>query len=225
LPGWLGALCRIAARLLERAYGEALPGAKPALILFVQTFGDLVNFNPHVHVLAADGAFVHEGRFIALPAVPQALLAEGFRRVVLEFLVKNEVIPDALRNRMLAWRHHFGFPAHNEVRIAAADAEGRKKLAGHMLRAPAALEKMAYDEASGSVIYRSKMHAGTALPAPSEAPSTEFAARAKAPWARVIRRILEHLGQWAPQASERSPPLDASAWPGSASVPGQGSNG
>lgn len=40
------------------------------------------------------------------------------------------------------------------------DAEGRKKLAGYMLRAPLALEKMTYDAATGTVIYRSKMHAG-----------------------------------------------------------------
>ena len=34
---WLGELCRIAARLLVDAYAEALPGARPGLILFVQT--------------------------------------------------------------------------------------------------------------------------------------------------------------------------------------------
>ena len=33
---WLGELCRITARLLADAYDEALPGARPALILFVQ---------------------------------------------------------------------------------------------------------------------------------------------------------------------------------------------
>jgi hypothetical protein len=44
------------------------------LILFVQTFGDLVNFNPHVPVLATDGAFLPDGRFVTLPAVPGSLL-------------------------------------------------------------------------------------------------------------------------------------------------------
>lgn len=42
--------------------------------------------------------------------MPASLLAEGFRRAVLDFLVKNE------------------------VSVAAEDAEGRKKLAGYMLR-------------------------------------------------------------------------------------------
>jgi len=39
---WLGELCRIAARLLADACAEVLPGGKLGLILFVQTFGDLL---------------------------------------------------------------------------------------------------------------------------------------------------------------------------------------
>jgi len=50
----------------------------------VRTFGDLVNFNPHLHVLAADGVFLPNGRFVAPPRVPGNLLAEGFPRAVLD---------------------------------------------------------------------------------------------------------------------------------------------
>lgn len=82
---WLEDLCRIAKRLLPRAYAAALPGGRSALIVFVQTCGDLVNFNSHPHVLAADGAFLPGGRFVALPPVPADLLAEGFRRAALVF--------------------------------------------------------------------------------------------------------------------------------------------
>lgn len=99
---WLGELCRIAARLLVDAYAEAAPGARPGLILFVQTFGDLANFNPHLHVLAADGAFLADGTFVALPAVPEELLAEGFRRAVLEFLAENDAISEQLQASWLA---------------------------------------------------------------------------------------------------------------------------
>jgi hypothetical protein len=97
----------------------------------------LVNFNPHVHVLAADGAFLPDGRFVTLPAVPGSLLAGGFRRAVLDFLVNNDALSEGLRSRRLGWRHS-GFSAHNEVRVPAEDAEGRKKLAGYMLRASGA---------------------------------------------------------------------------------------
>jgi len=35
----------------------------------------------------------------------------------------------------------------------------------------------------------------------------------------VIRRMLEHLGLWAPLPSERSPPVDPASWPPYASLP------
>jgi hypothetical protein len=60
---------------------------------------------------------------------------------------------------MLAW-HQGVFSAHNEVSVVAEDAEGRQKLAGYMLRAPMPVQKMTYDAASSTVIYRSKIHAG-----------------------------------------------------------------
>ena len=56
-----------------------------------------------------------------------------------------------------------GSPPSESMRArssAPEDAEGRKKLAGYMLRAPLLLAKMSYDAASGTVIYRSKMHLG-----------------------------------------------------------------
>jgi hypothetical protein len=92
-------------------------------------------------------------------------------------------------------------------------------------------------------------HDGLFLPSSSEAPATEFAARARATWARlirkvyeadplecpqckgpmrvialiedpgVIRRILDHLGLWAPLATERSPPPGAANWPRHANLP------
>lgn len=49
----LGELCHIVERLLLQAYGDAGATGRPGLILFVQTFGDLVTFNPHIHVLAS----------------------------------------------------------------------------------------------------------------------------------------------------------------------------
>ncbi len=39
-----------------------------------------------------------------LPAVPEQLLAEGFRRAVLEFLVQQQALSEGLRSRMLGWR-------------------------------------------------------------------------------------------------------------------------
>ncbi len=35
----------------------------------------------------------------------------------------------------------------------------------------------------------------------------------------VVRRILEHLGLWQPQAMERSPPVPSDAWPPNSVLP------
>ncbi|MCZ6501718.1 MAG: transposase [Gammaproteobacteria bacterium] len=51
------------------------------------------------------------------------------------------------------------FSVHNQIRVKARDAEGRKQLACYMIRNPFALEKMTYDKQTGMVIYRSKFHA------------------------------------------------------------------
>ncbi len=73
--------------------------------------------------------------------------------------LRDRAISEELCGRLLGWRYS-GFSVHNQVRVAADDAEGRKKLAAYMLRAPLSLAKMSYDPASGTVIYRSKMPLG-----------------------------------------------------------------
>jgi len=87
--------------------------------------------------------------------VPERLLVEGFRRAVLEFLVRQQGLSEELRGRMLGWCYS-GFSANNQVWVTAGDPEGRNKLAGNMLRAPMSLEKMRYDAQTGTVFYRPK---------------------------------------------------------------------
>ena len=153
----LGKLCNIVEHLFARFHASARPGTRPGLILFVQTFGDLVNFNPHIHVLAADGAFDADGGFRVLPPIPRKLLEPWFRKEVLALLPREGLVSEGLAATMLTWRHT-GFSAHNSVRVHARDAAGRRRIAQYMLRAPFSLEKMSYDPESGTVIYRSRMH-------------------------------------------------------------------
>jgi hypothetical protein len=105
------------------------------------------------------------------------------------------------------------------------------------------------NRARGARAKKTCLQAGVALPSVGEAPATEFVSRAKAAWAGLIRKvyeadplecpkckgplrvialiedpgviqcILEHLGLWAPLATERSPPLGAATWPRHASLP------
>ena len=107
----------------------------------MQTVGDLANFNPHLHVLAADWVFGADGTFIAVPTVTEALLAEGFRRAVLEFLTANDALSEDLWAKMLGWRYCGGFSAHDQVRVARDDREYRIKLADYMIRQPTNIDQ------------------------------------------------------------------------------------
>ena len=55
------------------AYSGAGVEGRPGLILFIQTFGNLVAFNPHIHVIAADRVLRADGVFVRLPAIPAKL--------------------------------------------------------------------------------------------------------------------------------------------------------
>ena len=56
------------------------------------------------------------------------------------------------------WRHSgFSLDA-GEAPVAADDAVGRRRLAEYLLRAPFSLEKITYNSANGSVLYRSDRH-------------------------------------------------------------------
>jgi hypothetical protein len=155
---YLGELCRLVAALLKAGFKVMAPQGQPAFVLYVQTFGDLVTFNPHIHALVADGVFLPCGTFRVLPPLPEAALREALRRKLLDFLCSEGVLDAGLAERMLNWRHS-GFSVHNRVRSKAADAEGRQHLARYMIRCPFALEKMHYHKKSGMVIYRSRPHA------------------------------------------------------------------
>ena len=154
----LGKLCQLIARLLLQGYQALDPKGKPGFILYVQTFGDLVTFNPHIHALVADGIFYPSGSFRVLPPIPETALREVLRHHVLDFLCDEAGFDHQLAERMRQWQHS-GFSVHNRIRVKVSDAEGRKQLARYMIRNPFALEKMTYDRQTGMVVYRSKFHA------------------------------------------------------------------
>ena len=109
------------------------PDGQPGLVVAVQTFGDFLFWHPHVHVVAAAGVFTPNGDFHLAPPGGWQELAE-------------------------LWRHS-GFSADaGEVPLAADDAAGRRRLAEYLVRAPFSLDKITYNAAAGSVLYRSERH-------------------------------------------------------------------
>jgi hypothetical protein len=133
-----------------------LPDGQLAAVAAVQTFGDYLNFHPHLHVLAASGLVDREGRFHVLPVECIEPLAELFRHRFLALLRDEKLISERKLRQLLAWTHSgFSLDA-GEKPVAPYDVEGRKRLAEYLLRAPFSLEKITWNESTGKVIYRSK---------------------------------------------------------------------
>jgi len=107
----------------------------PAAIASIQTFGDFLGFNPHLHILAADGCFGHSGMFYAsgknIDADKLELL---FRHKVLSMLKRKRLITEATIELISSWRHS-GFNVYCTERIYPGSATFMENLARYIIRA------------------------------------------------------------------------------------------
>ena len=123
------------------------------------------------------------------------------------------MLDTGLAERMLQWRHS-GFSVHNRIRSNADDAKGRQRLARYMIRCPFALEKMRYDDNSGTVIYRSRLHATL---------KRNYQLMPALKWLRLLMNHIpdkyEHLVRYYGYYSNRSPAGPDPPWPKGETIP------
>ncbi|WP_321493336.1 transposase [uncultured Desulfobacter sp.] len=136
---------------------SAVPGASIA----VQTYGDFLNFNPHLHAIVSDGCFSKDGDFHMAPGFFLEDLEEIFQYEVLKMLKKEGKITADIIENMLSWRHS-GFNVYIGDRIFSDDKADLGKLARYIIRACFSQERMVYipaeasDDATAKVVYTSK---------------------------------------------------------------------
>jgi hypothetical protein len=139
-----------------------LPDGLLGAVMAIHTFGDYAKkWHPHIHLIVADGLFTRSGTFYVMPrGIDLTPLAGIFRANVLSMLKKEGKIDDAFIRMLMGWRHTSGFSVDNGVRITRDDDEGKERLAQYILRNPFSIEKLTYNEETGTVIYHSKMTHG-----------------------------------------------------------------
>jgi hypothetical protein len=109
--------------------------------------------------MATDGAFTPDGVFHPLPTMSLAPMEELFRHRVCKMLMKKGLLSAERVKLMESWEHS-GFNIDASVRIGADDATGRENLARYLIRAPFSAERITYNAAEGTVIYRTKNSTG-----------------------------------------------------------------
>jgi len=138
---------------LKKAFRDkqAVPGA----VIAIQSFGDFLGFNPHLHVLISDGCFHENCMFSVSPAIDTDTLEKIFRHMVLKMLLaKGKISPDVIA-LLDKWRHT-GFNAYCGPRILPRQKKSMENLARYIIRASFSQERMRYQRESGHVVYKSK---------------------------------------------------------------------
>ncbi len=136
---------------------DSVPGASIA----VQTYGDFLNYNPHLHAIVSDGCFLNDGSFLTAPVFVLEDLEEAFQYEVLKMLKKEGKINDAVIENMLSW-HHSGFHVYVGNKIESDDKTGLGNLARYIIRACFSQERLVYipveksNDGVAKAIYTSK---------------------------------------------------------------------
>jgi len=148
----LGDLCQAAVHALLK-YFQATTGTelRPGVVASIQTFGRKINPHVHLHFLVTEGGEDPEGRFHHLASFQDSLLAEFFSREVFALLLREELISEAVKEKILGWRHT-GFSVHSKVR--AKTRQEAERVGKYMIRPLLSLDRLSLDERQGEVCYR-----------------------------------------------------------------------
>lgn len=152
----LGGLSRCAWKCLKLFLAAACPGETiPGAVVSIQTFGDLLTFHPHLHILVTDGAFQSDREFIRAPLFDPDRLEELFRQKVFYLLLTEGRLTRELVEMHSTWRHS-GFHVFCGEAIAPEDETARENIARYIVRASMSQERLTYLENEGKVVYQTK---------------------------------------------------------------------
>jgi hypothetical protein len=156
-------LSKIAWEVLGLYYKNSVSkeGVAPAAISSIQTFGDFLGFNPHLHILCADGCFKDNGIFYAAGTnINTGSLEPLFRHKILSMLKKRALITDSIIKLILSW-HHSGFNVYCTERIYPRETKSMENLARYIIRASFSQDRLNYIREDSKVIYKSKKESET----------------------------------------------------------------
>ena len=98
-------LSRCAWKVLSRYLKQTVPcdDAVAGAVIAVQSFGDFLGFNSHLHVIATDGCFYGNGSFKTCPTPNPKDLEDLFRYEVFKMLKSEGKINDLVIENMMNW--------------------------------------------------------------------------------------------------------------------------
>jgi len=125
---------------------------KTAMVCMLQTFGDELNFHPHLHIICAEGLFKKDDFYpCPLEAKDFFILQDLFRAGILKFLAKEQCISQDFAQKMLGWNHCSGFCVNGQVFLPTGDTERMQRLCRYIARPALSFERIQYHRNTGQV--------------------------------------------------------------------------
>lgn len=127
------------------------------IIALVQTHGDTLEWNPHLHLVVTDGFMDYED--LANPIFHPSLywntpvMTEVFRIEVITLLHKKKIISDDIATNLASWKNS-GFNVHASDSFLPHVGNTLKNRLAYAFRPPACLSRIQYDDTS--VTYKTK---------------------------------------------------------------------
>jgi hypothetical protein len=128
-------LLKAAWESLKEMFHAALPQGVPGAVLTVQTAGESLNLNSHIHGICSDGVFDKQGNFHPLSSLNMEKLATLFCHKVLKALQGRGLIADGVVAQILSQKHT-GFSAWWGEQLPPGDEGYRLFLARYIDRGP-----------------------------------------------------------------------------------------
>lgn len=122
-------------------HGAGEPRWIGAAVNVMHTWGDLLDFHPHVHALVAWGLFDERGDFHGAPPIPAEVIRDLFMHKVFKLMLQEGVITEDLVADMRSWPHS-GFHAWVGPLVSCLDARGMENMSQYTARGPISLDKL-----------------------------------------------------------------------------------
>ena len=147
--GRLGLLTYAAHRTFALVLGNGAvrKDRRSAVIALIQTHGDELNWNAHLHLIAADGAFdlrnPQDIRFLPTLYWDVLKMAEIFRFVLIDRMHKEGILSDDVATNLMSWAHS-GFHVHASEAFSPSDSDQFARRLAYAYRTPVSLSQMSY---------------------------------------------------------------------------------
>ena len=162
----LNDLSRMAWRVIREFMRSTLEvDGVPGAVQSIETCGQYLDINPHVHVIATDGLFTEDGVFYKMPPYSegsQIYFKSLWEMAVARYVIGKGFITEGLMMKMLHW-DYTGFSVYTETRIDykrtdLKSDEALRHIIRYIAKPPIAEGNLTYQ--GGTVLYKGNYHKG-----------------------------------------------------------------